>query len=348
MKCSAVIFSRVSPFQKALIVALVKKQPGTMTLAIGDGANDVGMLQEAHVGIGVKGREGSQAAQASDFAIPRFRCLIPLMAVQGRWAVTRLTHVAILMLYKNFAMIMVYFWSAMDCLQSPTDFYDEFLISFFNLFFTLLPPVAFGFFERDFRKSDLLKYPQLYRRFHNPMQFPSNLIHFGIGLWQSILVYYVVRLSGPEDALQTNGNLSYICIVVIIACQFLFWAADWNGWSLVASCLTVIFLFMVVILYAYGNVPSLIGMVHTSLGSLRGWIVIALTLIGGIMPGVMVKFFRQLGWPTLERLVSEREVLDQVDTLDFDELLRRNPVFDRSQEEQDEGESGGSALFDLE
>ena len=85
--CKAVIACRVSPSQKALIVRLVKKNvfPGPMTLAIGDGANDVGMIQEAHVGVGISGKEGRQAVNSSDFAIAQFRFLRRLLMVHGRW-----------------------------------------------------------------------------------------------------------------------------------------------------------------------------------------------------------------------------------------------------------------------
>ena len=63
------LVARVSPIQKAELVELVKKTQNTITLAIGDGANDVGMIQAAHVGIGISGLEGLQAACASDYAI---------------------------------------------------------------------------------------------------------------------------------------------------------------------------------------------------------------------------------------------------------------------------------------
>jgi magnesium-transporting ATPase (P-type) len=280
------------------------------------------MLQEAHIGIGVKGREGSQAAQASDFAIPRFRSLIPLLAVQGYWANNRMTNVAILMLYKNFAMIAVYFWSSLDTLQSPTDFYDQFCISFFNLLFTLLPPVAYGFWERNARKCDLLKYPELYHLAPNPMHFPRILIAFAIGLWQSIVVYYTVRLAGPEEPLQTIGNLSYICIVLVIAVEFLYWAADWNGWQIGASVLTAVLLVAVFLIYAYISTPALIGMLKNALGKARGWLIIILSLAGAIAPCVAGRFFWDYGWPDLLRLIRERESIDKPGTLEFDELLK--------------------------
>ena len=82
---------RVSPLQKALVVKLVKKNTSSILLAIGDGANDVSMIQAAHVGIGISGVEGLQAARASDVAISQFRFLKKLLLVHGAWSYQRLS-----------------------------------------------------------------------------------------------------------------------------------------------------------------------------------------------------------------------------------------------------------------
>merc|ERR1712176_1327589 len=85
--CSVVIACRVSPLQKAQMVSLVRTgvTPTPVTLSIGDGANDVPMIQEAQVGIGIAGREGRQAVNNSDFAIGQFSYLQRLLLVHGRW-----------------------------------------------------------------------------------------------------------------------------------------------------------------------------------------------------------------------------------------------------------------------
>lgn len=105
-QCDAVIACRVSPQQKALLVNLVRSNvsPEPITLAIGDGANDVGMIQEAHVGIGISGKEGQQAVNASDFAIAQFRFLETLILIHGRWNFFRLSTVVQFSFYKNAAM----------------------------------------------------------------------------------------------------------------------------------------------------------------------------------------------------------------------------------------------------
>lgn len=71
LKFKCVVFSRTTPKQKAHMVKLVRER-GHITLAVGDGANDVNMIQAAHVGVGIIGNEGRQAANASDFALHGF------------------------------------------------------------------------------------------------------------------------------------------------------------------------------------------------------------------------------------------------------------------------------------
>ena len=89
--CKAVVCCRVSPLQKALVVKLVKKNLKAILLAIGDGANDVSMIQAAHIGVGISGHEGLQAARSADVAISQFRFLKKLLLVHGTWSYQRLS-----------------------------------------------------------------------------------------------------------------------------------------------------------------------------------------------------------------------------------------------------------------
>jgi len=89
-QCDTVVCCRVSPAQKALTVKLVKDGRDAMTLSIGDGANDVAMIQEANIGCGLLGLEGSQAAMSADYAFGQFRFLTKLLLVHGRWSYIRI------------------------------------------------------------------------------------------------------------------------------------------------------------------------------------------------------------------------------------------------------------------
>ena len=114
-RCKAVLCCRVSPLQKALVVKLVREGLGAMCLAIGDGANDVSMIQEADIGIGISGKEGLQAVMASDYAISQFRFLSKLLLVHGRWAYIRSSELVLNYFYKNIAWLLIIFWYQFYC-----------------------------------------------------------------------------------------------------------------------------------------------------------------------------------------------------------------------------------------
>jgi len=161
--CDSVIACRVSPKQKALVVKLVRNNvsPEPVTLAIGDGANDVGMIQEAHVGVGISGLEGQQAVNASDFAIAQFRYLEELLLIHGRWNFYRMSVVVLFSFYKNAIMAGTIIIFAKRNLYSGTPLFDQWAIAVLN--FVAGMPIGFlGVFDRYLEKDYILKHPEVY------------------------------------------------------------------------------------------------------------------------------------------------------------------------------------------
>lgn len=111
----AVICCRVTPLQKAMVVQLIKKYKKAVTLAIGDGANDVSMIKEAHIGIGITGQEGNQATLASDYSLSQFRFLERLLLVHGRWSYYRMCKFLRYFFYKNLAFTLCHIWFGFFC-----------------------------------------------------------------------------------------------------------------------------------------------------------------------------------------------------------------------------------------
>ncbi len=105
--CKVVVCCRTTPLQKASVVRLVKDNRKVLTLAIGDGANDVSMIQTAHVGIGISGQEGMQAVMASDFAIAQFRFLQKLLLVHGHWSYDRIARLVLYFFYKVWIVVVL-------------------------------------------------------------------------------------------------------------------------------------------------------------------------------------------------------------------------------------------------
>lgn len=126
--CDVVLACRVSPKQKADIVNLIKdKHPDKITLAIGDGANDVNMILQAHVGVGIFGKEGQQAARSADFAIGQFRFLKPLMFIHGREAYRRNSFLVLYTFYKNMLYILTQYFFGFASGFSAQVLYEPFI-----------------------------------------------------------------------------------------------------------------------------------------------------------------------------------------------------------------------------
>ena len=163
-KCKSVVCCRVSPAQKAAVVTMVKSGLDVMTLSVGDGANDVAMIQEADIGVGIAGEEGRQAVMSSDYAIGQFRFLQRLVLVHGRWSYRRLGETIANFFYKNIIWTFTLFWFQIYCNYDMTYLYDYTYILLFNLAFTSLPIIFMGVLDQDVSDKVSLAVPQLYRR----------------------------------------------------------------------------------------------------------------------------------------------------------------------------------------
>lgn len=174
--CKAVICCRVSPLQKALVVKLVKKSTTSPLLAIGDGANDVSMIQAAHIGVGISGVEGLQAARSADVAISQFRFLRKLLLVHGSWSYQRLSKLILYSFYKNITFALCLFWYSWFNDFSGQISFEGWSMSFYNVVFTILPPLVIGIFDQFVSARMLDRYPQLYQlgqtnHFFTPVKF---------------------------------------------------------------------------------------------------------------------------------------------------------------------------------
>jgi phospholipid-translocating ATPase len=163
-RCKSVLCCRVSPAQKAAVVSMVKNGLDVMTLSIGDGANDVAMIQEADVGVGIAGEEGRQAVMSADYAIGQFRFLQRLVLVHGRWSYRRLGETIANFFYKNIVWTFTIFWYQIYCNFDMTYLFDYSYILLFNLAFTSVPIVFMGVLDQDVSDKVSLAVPQLYRR----------------------------------------------------------------------------------------------------------------------------------------------------------------------------------------
>uniref|UniRef100_A0A8C5B4T9 Phospholipid-transporting ATPase n=1 Tax=Gadus morhua TaxID=8049 RepID=A0A8C5B4T9_GADMO len=208
LSCKAVICCRVSPLQKSEVVELVKKQVKVITLAIGDGANDVGMIQTAHVGVGISGNEGLQAANSSDYSIAQFKYLKNLLLVHGAWNYNRVAKCILYCFYKNIVLYIIEIWFAFVNGFSGQILFERWCIGLYNVIFTALPPLTLGIFERSCRKENMLKYPELYKTSQNAMGFNTKVFwaHCLNGLFHSVILFWFPLKAFQHDTVFGNGK----------------------------------------------------------------------------------------------------------------------------------------------
>lgn len=277
--CRAVVACRVSPAQKRLIVKLVKdasrRQAGwsasqifekPITLAIGDGANDVAMIQEAQVGVGISGKEGRQAVNNSDFAIAQFRFLKDLLAHHGRRNYRRLSKVIIYSFFKNIVLTFVLFYFQADCGWSGTSFYESWVYSGYNFFLGLLP-FCMGFFDVDIRDSVVDKYPSLYAAGLHRMDL--NVVNTAYSTAEaiaaSLLVYFPVRevYKRPGSVWERHGRASdvwafgttvFVGMCAAMAGRAVLLVESWNAVVLVCLWFQAAMLYTFIIFMAQTSV----------------------------------------------------------------------------------------------
>nr|XP_031296299.1 probable phospholipid-transporting ATPase VA isoform X2 [Camelus dromedarius] len=196
-QCRSVLCCRSTPLQKSMVVKLVRSKLKAMTLAIGDGANDVSMIQVADVGVGISGQEGMQAVMASDFAVPRFRYLERLLIVHGHWCYSRLANMVLYFFYKNTMFVGLLFWFQFYCGFSASAMIDQWYLIFFNLLFSSLPQLVTGVLDKDVPADVLLTKPQLYtsgqnREEYRPRTFWLNMAD---AAFQSLVCFFIPYLA---------------------------------------------------------------------------------------------------------------------------------------------------------
>ncbi|XP_052203630.1 probable phospholipid-transporting ATPase 5 isoform X2 [Diospyros lotus] len=230
VSCSSVICCRVSPKQKALITRLVKEFTGKTTLAIGDGANDIGMIQEADIGVGISGMEGMQAVMASDFSLPEFCFLERLLIVHGHWCYKRISKMILYFMYKNIVFGLTLFYYEVYTAFSGDVLYDDWFMVMFNVVLTSLPVIALGVLEQDVPADVCLQFPALYRQGQKNIYFSWERILGWIlnGAVSSLAIFtiniYALSPAAFEDLgqvadLSHMGAIAYTCVIWTVNCQ---------------------------------------------------------------------------------------------------------------------------------
>jgi len=329
MSCSNVLCCRTSPLQKAELTRhLQMSSGGALCLAIGDGANDVGMIQAAAVGVGIAGREGRQAARSADISLPRFSHLPRLLLVHGSWSYTRMAKTIVYCSYKNLLIVSCQFWYALVCAGSGQTAFESWMLTLSNALFTSWLPIVIGVTDQHLAAGWLMAHPQLYARGQRnaaltPARFwkaALNAVSQSAGL---LLILALVMGGDPILADGSNGGMwvfsstYYACALLTILYKAALLIASWNLLTL------AIFLFGVLSWVAYVLTADFIALHYPITGSpiynlssilfsyKLFWLLVLLAPLLVLTRDFAWKYVKRLYLPREYHIVQELELLSR-------------------------------------
>uniref|UniRef100_A0A182UCH3 P-type ATPase C-terminal domain-containing protein n=1 Tax=Anopheles melas TaxID=34690 RepID=A0A182UCH3_9DIPT len=328
--CSSVLCCRATPLQKAFLVKVVKEELRISTLAIGDGANDVSMIQVgayctlvllldltnmhlfslqpkmADVGVGICGQEGMQAVMASDFSIAKFKMLEKLLLVHGHWNYDRLARMIIYFFYKNAAFVFLLFWYQFYCGFSGAVMIDQVYLMIYNLLFTALPPLAIGVYDKKIIDDLLLAYPQLYQhgRRGKGYKWSTFWIVMLDAVYQSLVIFFVAKAAywGSDVDLWVFGTtITSSCLFTML----LHCAIEIKSWTILHVLSIVISLVsFYAFAFAYNSVcvncfglPSNYWVIHMSMSTIQYYLITLLTSVLALLPRFTYRVIKNTIWP---------------------------------------------------
>ncbi|KAL1776114.1 phospholipid-transporting ATPase [Sigmodon hispidus] len=313
--CKGVICCRMTPLQKAQVVDLVKRYKKVVTLAIGDGANDIGMIKAAHIGVGISGHEGMQAMLNSDFSFCQFRYLQRLLLVHGRWSYNRMCKFLSYFFYKNFAFTLVHFWYAFFNGFSAQTVYDTLFITCYNLVYTSLPVLGLSLFEKDVNETWSLCYPELYEPgqhnlYFNKKEFIKCLMH---GIYSSFVLFFVPMGTIFNSERSDGKDISDFQSFSLLVQSTLIWvmtmqiALRTNSWTLISHALiwgslglyfgVLLFLCSDGLCLMFPSTFHFLGVARNNLNQPQMWLCLILSTVLCMIPVIGYNFLKPLLWP---------------------------------------------------
>ena len=328
---ASVICCRVSPSQKSKVVLMMKRfYPKAVTLAIGDGGNDVPMIMEAHIGVGIYGEEGMRAVQSSDYAIGEFQFLRSLLLYHGRTNYIRNAECVIYFFYKNFCFTLLQFIFGFYCNFTGQTIIDDWFISSYNLLFTSLPLGARALLDHDVKPSDgTIVYqmlPFLYAENRdNPLfTIPKFFLHLLRGAIHCIINFFFITYLYQYDSVNDDGKMGglwfislnlFTSILIVVTIDLIIFTKyhTWINWSIILV-FTIIAYIIFVICAHHSTMFRSVGTMATAFGSPRFWMSIIFVcgtcaMIDYFILGFDFIFRLTLG-KILQRLFSQRGELN--------------------------------------
>ncbi|XP_066212536.1 phospholipid-transporting ATPase IG isoform X4 [Saccopteryx leptura] len=309
MKCTAVLCCRMAPLQKAQIVRMVKNLKGSpITLSIGDGANDVSMILESHVGIGIKGKEGRQAARNSDYSVPKFKHLKKLLLAHGHLYYVRIAHLVQYFFYKNLCFILPQFLYQFFCGFSQQPLYDAAYLTMYNICFTSLPILAYSLLEQHIDIDTLTSDPRLYMKISGNamLQLGPFLYWTFLATFEGTVFFFGTYFLFQTSSLDENAKLA-------LDTRFWTWINHFVIWGSLAFYVFFSF-FWGGIIWSFLKQQRMYFVFAQMLSSISTWLAIVLLIFISLFPEILLIVLKNVTRRSARRNLSCKKASDSLST----------------------------------
>ncbi|CAH8682500.1 unnamed protein product [Schistosoma rodhaini] len=319
LESTTVLCCRSTPLQKAEVIRLIKESRKSIpiTAAIGDGANDVSMILEAHIGFGIYGKEGRQAVRASDYAFGRFHYLKTVLLIHGHNFYQRVSILVLYFFYKNLIFTLPQMFYGFFCAYSQQSIYPQLYLILFNLIMTSLPILLYGIFEISIPKSILLEFPVLYKGIANNSILSNRrfIIWISLACWHAFIAFFgsyflTFQGQGNDNGLSKLGNLfcfgNFIIFIIflIVNIKVLLISYYLNWIVLLIWCLAFIVNVLILLICNVVIFPTELGkqlygtytITWTGSGSGLTWFGIFCLTILALIPDLIIRTIEDQGW----------------------------------------------------
>uniref|UniRef100_A0A4X1UMU1 Phospholipid-transporting ATPase n=1 Tax=Sus scrofa TaxID=9823 RepID=A0A4X1UMU1_PIG len=296
-QCPAVVCCRCAPTQKAQIVRLLQERTGKLTCAVGDGGNDVSMIQESDCGVGVEGKEGKQASLAADFSITQFKHLGRLLMVHGRNSYKRSAALSQFVIHRSLCIstMQAVFSSVFYFASVPL--YQGFLIIGYSTIYTMFPVFSLVL-DKDVKSEVAMLYPELYKDLlkGRPLSYKTFLIWVLISIYQGSTIMYGALLLFESEfvhivAISFTSLILTELLMVALTIQTWHWLMTVELLSLACYIASLVFLHEFIDVYFIATLSFL-------------WKVSVITLVSCLPLYVLKYLRRRFSPPSYSKLTS--------------------------------------------
>lgn len=247
-QCSAVVCCRCSPTQKAEVVKLIQNRSGKRTLAIGDGGNDVSMIQTADVGVGISGKEGQQASLAADFSITQFSHIYRLILLHGRYSYKRSATLSQFIIHRGLIIstMQAIFSSVFNF--ASVSLYPGFLMIGYTTVYTMFPVFSIVL-DKDVSPKLVMIYPELYKLMKGrSLSMKTFFIWVLISIYQGAVIMYGAMLLFNDEFIHVVA-ITYTTLIITELLMLALNVRSWHWMMVVAEVISLSFYLFTLILF---------------------------------------------------------------------------------------------------